>query len=111
MLRNSSLRPRRAWAAALAFPFVFGTALAAASRTASPVAATAADSLGPLHAAGIRLENFGIVDGRIYRGAQPGRDDYRALAALGVTMVIDLRLDAKATSRMLLIMLRDLKAL
>ena len=41
MLRNSSLRPRRAWAAALAFPFVLGTALAASSRTASPVAASA----------------------------------------------------------------------
>ena len=61
--------------------------------------ATPADSLGPLHTAGIRLDNFGIVDGRIYRGAQPGRDDYRALAALGVTTVIDLRLDSISSSR------------
>jgi protein tyrosine/serine phosphatase len=86
---------RRAWAAALVLPFVLGTALLAAA----PGAATATDSLGPMHAAGIGLDNFGIVDGRIYRGAQPGRDDYRALAALGVTVIIDLRLDSKSSSR------------
>lgn len=104
MIHGSSPGIRRAWAAALVFPFVLGTALAATSGAATSGAATsgpatAADSLGPLHMAGIRLDNFGIVDGRIYRGAQPGRDDYRALAALGVTTIIDLRLDSKSSSR------------
>ena len=60
---------------------------------------TPVDSFGPLRAAGIDVDNFGIVDGRIYRGAQPGRDDYQALARLGVTTIIDLRLDAKSSSR------------
>jgi protein tyrosine/serine phosphatase len=93
-IQGSSPVIRRAWAAALVLPLVLGTALAA-----TPGAATPADSLGPLRMAGIGLENFGVVDGRIYRGAQPGKDDYRALAALGVTTVIDLRLDAKSSSR------------
>ena len=61
--------------------------------------ADALDSFGPLRAAGIGLENFGIVDGRIYRGAQPGKGDYRALAGLGVTTIIDLRLDSKSDAR------------
>jgi protein tyrosine phosphatase (PTP) superfamily phosphohydrolase (DUF442 family) len=104
MTRNASPGVRRAWAAALALPLVLATVPAAASGAASPAAANskaavATDSFGPLRSAGIDLENFGIVDGRIYRGAQPGRDDYRALAALGVTTVIDLRLDAKSRAR------------
>ena len=39
----------------------------------------------------IKIKNFGQMDARFYRGAQPKKDDYRDLAALGVTTVIDLR--------------------
>jgi protein tyrosine/serine phosphatase len=52
-----------------------------------------------MHTSSVKLANFGIVDGRIYRGEQPGKDDYRALAGLGVTTIIDLREDAKSASR------------
>jgi len=88
----------------LALPIVLASVPALAKADAARPAATAGvstplDSFGPLRAAGIALDNFGIVDGRIYRGAQPDRDDYRALASLGVTTIIDLRLDAKSRSR------------
>lgn len=39
--------------------------------------------------AGIR--NFETVDAKLWRGGAPGSDDYRALAAAGVTTVVDLR--------------------
>jgi protein tyrosine phosphatase (PTP) superfamily phosphohydrolase (DUF442 family) len=68
-------------------------------RTAITGVSTPVDSFGPLRAAEIDLDNFGIVDGRIYRGAQPDRDDYQALARLGETTIIDLRLDAKSSFR------------
>ncbi len=41
----------------------------------------------------IKIENFGQVDERYYRGAQPNPDDYQALKELGVTTVVDLRND------------------
>jgi protein tyrosine/serine phosphatase len=72
---------------------------ATAPRTVTAAAPTPSDSFGPLRAAGIGLENFGIVDGHIYRGGQPGKGDYQALAGLGVTTIIDLRLDAKSDAR------------
>jgi tyrosine-protein phosphatase SIW14 len=41
----------------------------------------------------IRIDNFGQVDARFYRGAQPRGGDYADLAALGVKTVIDLQAD------------------
>lgn len=41
----------------------------------------------------IKIKNFGQMDERYYRGAQPEKDDYPALKALGVNTVIDLRND------------------
>jgi protein tyrosine/serine phosphatase len=41
----------------------------------------------------IRIKNFGQMDERFYRGAQPGEKDYKDLAALGIHTVIDLRDD------------------
>ncbi len=49
--------------------------------------------------ANIEIKNFGQMDARFYRGAQPKKDDYRALAALGVKTVIDLRDDPEAYER------------
>ena len=43
----------------------------------------------------VKIKNFGQMDERFYRGAQPKKDDYASLAALGVKTVIDLRDDAK----------------
>ncbi|HYP02534.1 MAG TPA: tyrosine-protein phosphatase [Pyrinomonadaceae bacterium] len=47
----------------------------------------------------IKIKNFGQMDARFYRGAQPKEDDYPALAALGIKTVIDLRNDAKGYAR------------
>ena len=57
--------------------------------------------MGPMHMNGIELNNFGVVAGRIYRGEQPKEEDFRALAAIGVTTIIDLRYDANRMSRAL----------
>jgi protein tyrosine/serine phosphatase len=37
------------------------------------------------------IRNFGCVNERFYRGAQPSPGDYRALAALGIRTIIDLQ--------------------
>lgn len=39
----------------------------------------------------IDIRNFGQMDTHYYRGAQPKKDDYEALKALGITTVIDLQ--------------------
>jgi len=41
----------------------------------------------------IKIKNFGQMDDRYYRGAQPEMDDYKSLADLGVKTVVDLRND------------------
>ena|ERR1700730_2496389 len=43
--------------------------------------------------ANIKIKNFGQMDERFYRGAQPKESDYKDLAALGVKTVIDLQND------------------
>jgi protein tyrosine phosphatase (PTP) superfamily phosphohydrolase (DUF442 family) len=45
--------------------------------------------------AAIRIKNFGQMDERFYRGAQPKEEDYKALAALGIKTVIDLTAEPK----------------
>ena len=47
----------------------------------------------------VKIKNFGQMDARFYRGAQPKEDDYRSLAELGVKTVIDLRDDAETYER------------
>src|ERR1700687_4746619 len=39
----------------------------------------------------IKIKNFGKMDDRFYRGAQPDESDYKDLKALGVKTVIDLQ--------------------
>jgi len=41
----------------------------------------------------VKIKNFGQMDDRFYRGAQPREEDYQALADLGIKTVIDLRDD------------------
>lgn len=44
----------------------------------------------------IKIKNFGQMDERFYRGAQPKKlDDYQSLKALGITTVIDLQAEPK----------------
>jgi tyrosine-protein phosphatase SIW14 len=45
----------------------------------------------------IRIDNFGRVNAKYYRGAQPEGRDYADLAALGIKMVIDLTQDGDAS--------------
>lgn len=41
----------------------------------------------------VKIGNFGQMDERFYRGAQPLQEDYQALKDLGINTVIDLRND------------------
>lgn len=43
----------------------------------------------------IKIKNFGQMDERFYRGAQPKKDDYESLKALGISTVIDLQAEPK----------------
>jgi protein tyrosine/serine phosphatase len=43
--------------------------------------------------ANVNIKNFGQMDDRFYRGAQPKEEDYKQLAAIGIKTVIDLRED------------------
>lgn len=43
--------------------------------------------------ADVKIKNFGQMDDRFYRGAQPKEEDYKALAAIGIKTIIDLRND------------------
>ena len=43
----------------------------------------------------VKIKNFGQMDDRFYRGAQPKEQDYQALSALGIKTVIDLTDDPK----------------
>lgn len=38
----------------------------------------------------VKIDNFGQMDERFFRGAQPHEDDYAGLAALGIKTIIDL---------------------
>jgi protein tyrosine/serine phosphatase len=38
----------------------------------------------------IKIKNFGKMDDRLYRGAQPKEEDYKDLAGLGIKTVVDL---------------------
>ena len=41
----------------------------------------------------VKIGNFGKMDDRLFRGAQPLKEDYASLAAIGVKTVVDLRND------------------
>jgi tyrosine-protein phosphatase SIW14 len=47
----------------------------------------------------IGIKNFGKLDERFFRGAQPGERDYKDLAALGIKTIIDLRDDPTSYER------------
>jgi len=47
-------------------------------------------------ATNVSIKNFGQMDDRFFRGAQPKEDEYQELAALGIKTIIDLREDPEA---------------
>lgn len=63
------------------FAFVLGFTFAGFAQTA------------PSTFPNVNIKNFGQMDDRFYRGAQPMPEDYRALKDLGISTVIDLRND------------------
>jgi uncharacterized protein (TIGR01244 family) len=70
--------------------------LLVASLLAIPVAAQTRDTDARSNAVDIskiRIDNFGRVNSRYYRGAQPAGGDYANLASLGVKTVINLTSD------------------
>jgi protein tyrosine/serine phosphatase len=54
---------------------------------------TASAQTAPGSFPNIKIKNFGQMDKNYYRGAQPKKEDYAALKALGVNTIIDLRND------------------
>ena len=61
---------------AAAFAFVLASSITAFSQQAD-----------------IKIKNFGQMDDRFYRGAQPKEEDYKQLAAIGIKTIVDLRED------------------
>ncbi|HEU5459901.1 MAG TPA: tyrosine-protein phosphatase [Pyrinomonadaceae bacterium] len=47
----------------------------------------------------VTIKNFGQMDERFFRGAQPKEDEYGELAALGIKTVIDLREDTESYAK------------
>jgi protein tyrosine phosphatase (PTP) superfamily phosphohydrolase (DUF442 family) len=75
------------------FTFVFAssiTTFAQESEAPKPEITSAVD------VADVKIKNFGQMDDRFYRGAQPKEKDYKQLAALGIKTIIDLREDPEA---------------
>ena len=54
-----------------------------------------AQDVVPEKTSSIKIKNFGQMDERFYRGAQPKEKDYKDLAALGIKTIIDLTADPK----------------
>lgn len=96
--------------AAVLTAFASFTVPSFAKGNASPIASPGEilaghfSSLQPISLPGVSINNFGVVDGHIYRGEQPGGKDYAALATIGVKTIIDLREDAVGSAA------RDAKA-
>ena len=68
------------------YVFVFGAVLTLVLASSVTALAQQAD---------VRIKNFGQMDDRFYRGAQPKEEDYKQLAAIGIKTIIDLREDPK----------------
>jgi protein tyrosine phosphatase (PTP) superfamily phosphohydrolase (DUF442 family) len=96
-MRRESVFLCRIISAAIAVPLCAALAFASdnGTKTVAIVRPTVTDSMGPMKIANLKIKNFGVADGRIYRGEQPSKDEYAHLAAMGIKVVIDLRLDAK----------------
>ncbi len=96
---TKSLFVRRLFAAVVSAPLFALSAIAGGGGGGAVVAPAMRDSFQPIEVQGLTLSNFGVVDGKLFRGDQPKGDEFRQLKALGVKTVIDLRLDAKKDSR------------
>jgi protein tyrosine/serine phosphatase len=55
-----------------------------------------AQSTESLNLSSVNIKNFGQMDERFFRGGQPKEEDYKQLAALGISTIIDLTDNPKA---------------
>ena len=55
----------------------------------------AAQSAPQADLSNVKIKNFGQMDERFYRGAQPKENDYESLKALGINTVVDLQAEPK----------------
>jgi protein tyrosine phosphatase (PTP) superfamily phosphohydrolase (DUF442 family) len=79
------------------FRHVLGVLLAVISLS---IVASAQNKSAPQSTpANIKIKNFGQMDERFYRGAQPKEADFKELAALGINTIIDLREDTPKYER------------
>jgi protein tyrosine/serine phosphatase len=78
---------------------VFRRSIAAIFATLALALAAAAQEQQQQVFSEIKIKNFGQMDERFFRGAQPKERDYNALAALGVKTIIDLRAETEDYSR------------
>ncbi len=83
-------------AAAFALALTVAGGAIARNKTNTPAKATVSN---------IKIRNFGQMDDRFYRGAQPSESDFRDLAALGIKTVIDLQAAGQSYEK------RDVEAL
>ena len=67
------------------------TALLALAISLTAVAPVAAKSANNLKFQNIKIKNFGQIDERFFRGAQPEEEDFKALATMGIKTIIDLQ--------------------
>jgi protein tyrosine/serine phosphatase len=75
------------------YPSLLVAFLAIVLVLSSTVTAKQHDNLGFPN---VKIKNFGQMDERFYRGAQPKESDFQSLADLGIKTVIDLREDPES---------------
>jgi tyrosine-protein phosphatase SIW14 len=90
MIRVSRFRVR-SYIAGLACTASLVAVPARAAGTTATAATPTSTALANIH-----IDNFGEIDEHYFRGSQPRGDDFRALSALGVKMIIDLAAEGDA---------------
>jgi protein tyrosine/serine phosphatase len=71
--------------------FTRSSLLAVVTLVVAMAGSAAAQSFASADIANVKIKNFGQMDERFFRGAQPKEGQYKQLADLGITTVIDLQ--------------------
>jgi protein tyrosine phosphatase (PTP) superfamily phosphohydrolase (DUF442 family) len=77
------------------FTLVFASSITAFAQQPAETAAATENTAttAPANGSDVTIKNFGQMDDRFFRGAQPKEKQYKELAALGINTIIDLRDD------------------
>jgi protein tyrosine phosphatase (PTP) superfamily phosphohydrolase (DUF442 family) len=77
------------------FTLVFASSITAFAQQPAETAAATENTAttAPANVSDVTIKNFGQMDDRFFRGAQPKEKQYKELAALGINTIIDLRDD------------------